>query len=352
VIQPNVQSLKPKVDEILPEVQRQEPAADVALARARGWALKSLVSAALYVLIFYYWVDLESILRLLASSDVKLVVLGVVLYCLGQLTSAYRWLLLLQPVGLSSSYTRLAAAYFIGMFFNIFLPTIVGGDAVKAVLLARETGSPARATISVFMDRNVGLLALLTIACLAAWYTPAIAFFGMSLFAFAALVSAAYVAANLLLASARTYGTVDRLIALTPLAGMRHRASSLYEALLPYRRHAATLAAALALSFLHQAVVISVVFLNARALGQTVPISALAAFVPLISLAGMLPVAMNGMGVREALYVLLFGRLGVSQDVSVSLALLYLVVTFIASLPGGIVYALLQTAPARLEGKR
>ena len=44
------------------------------------------------------------------------------------------------------------------MFFNLFLPTIVGGDAVKAVLLARETGAPARATMSVFMERNVGLV--------------------------------------------------------------------------------------------------------------------------------------------------------------------------------------------------
>ena len=64
-------------------------------------------------------------------------------------------------------YTRLLAFYFTGMFFNLFLPTIVGGDAVKAVLLARETGAPARATMSVFMERNLGLFALLSIALVA-----------------------------------------------------------------------------------------------------------------------------------------------------------------------------------------
>ena len=66
--------------------------------------------------------------------------------------------MLLEPVALSVPYRRMVSFYFIGMFFNLFLPTIVGGDAVKAVLLARETGAPARATMSVFMERNLGLL--------------------------------------------------------------------------------------------------------------------------------------------------------------------------------------------------
>ena len=70
------------------------------------------------------------------------------------------------------------------------------------------------------------------------------------------------------------------------------------------------------------------------------PLASVAVFVPLISLAGMIPVSVNGLGVREALYIFFFGRLGASTEVSVSLALLYLAVTFIASLPGGVVYAL------------
>ena len=55
----------------------------------------------------------------------------------------------------------------------------------------------------------------------------------------------------------------------------------------------------------------------------------MAVFVPLISLAGMIPVSVNGLGVREALYIFFFGRLGAPTEVSVSLALLYLAVTFI-----------------------
>jgi hypothetical protein len=63
-------------------------------------------------------------------------------------------------------------------------------------------------------------------------------------------------------------------------------------------------------------------------------------FVPLISLGGMLPVSVNGLGVREALYILLFGRIGATTELAVALALLYLAVTFVASLPGGLLYAM------------
>jgi uncharacterized membrane protein YbhN (UPF0104 family) len=55
------------------------------------------------------------------------------------------------------------------------------------------------------------------------------------------------------------------------------------------------------------------------------------------------------MGVRDAMYVLLFGQLGASKELALSLALLHLAVTFLSSLPGGIVYAL-QKTPARQEG--
>ena len=82
------------------------------------------------------------------------------------------------------------------------------------------------------------------------------------------------------------------------------------------------------------------VFLNANALDQHVPVAALAVFVPLISLAGMLPISVNGLGIREALYLLLFGRIGVPADAAVSMAFLYFAVTLVASLPGGVVYAL------------
>jgi len=314
-----------------------------------GW-IKPAVSLLLYVLIFYS-TDVSSILRRLGEADLVLVGAGVVLYAAGQALSAWKWRLLVGPVRLDVAYRRLLSFYFIGMFFNLFLPTIVGGDAVKAWLLARETGATARSTVSVFMERNLGLLALLMIAMAAAWFAPPVQLAGLSLSTLTVLLFAGFLAANAVLLNRSAYALADRVIAATPLARLRARAESLYHAITPYGRAWPVLVSAVLLSLAFQAVVIAVVFLNARALHQDFPLTAVAVFVPLISLGGMIPLSVNGLGVREALYILLFGRIGASTEISVSLALLYLGVTFIASLPGGVVYAL-QGARARPPRRR
>ncbi len=307
--------------------------------------LKPLVTLALYALVFY-WTDASAIAGELGRARLEPIVIGVLLYMAGQAVSAWKWQILLHPVRLEVPYLKVLAFYFAGMFFNLFLPTIVGGDAVKALMLARETGAPARATMSVFMERNLGLCALLIVAVGAAELAPPVELFGMSLRVLTWLLAAGYAAANVVLMSPVVYRIVDRVVAATPLARVRHRADSLYEAIVPYKSAPGRILAAVGLSFIFQGTVIAVVFLNARALALDVPLAAVAVFVPLVSLAGMVPVSVNGLGVREALYILLFGRIGVPVETAVSLALLYLAVTFLASLPGGLAY-LMQPARVR-----
>jgi len=308
-------------------------------------ALKIVVTIALYVIVFYR-IQFEGLIDRLSSARLEFFAMAVVAYAAGQALSAFKWQILTRPAGLALSYSRAVSIYFIGMFFNIFLPTIVGGDAVKAVLLARHTGAPARATISVFMERNTGLLALLTIATVAAWFAPPVRLAGLPLFGLTTLLFVAYIAVNAALLSAPLYRVVDSAIARTPLARHRARAMSLYDALIPYTRARGTVTAAMLLSFVFQCVVILVVFLNTRALAHAFPLAAIAVFVPLISLAGMLPISVNGLGVREALYLLLFGQLGAPPEVAVLLALMYFAVTLAASLPGGLLYMLQREGAA------
>src|SRR5262249_8660901 len=85
-------------------------------------------------------------------------------YLLAQLASAWRWHLLARVVGLAGPLLDYLRYYFVGMFFNLVLPTSVGGDVVRVWYLARQEG-PApplgrglAAFVSVLADRFNGVL--------------------------------------------------------------------------------------------------------------------------------------------------------------------------------------------------
>src|SRR5262249_2033032 len=94
------------------------------------------------------------------------------LYVVTQCVSSLRWQLLARPLGFTPSLARCTAFYFIGMYFNLFLPTSVGGDVVRAMYLSGGPGRRLNAFLSVFLDRSTGLLVLLALACVAVAVSP------------------------------------------------------------------------------------------------------------------------------------------------------------------------------------
>jgi uncharacterized membrane protein YbhN (UPF0104 family) len=93
-----------------------------------------------------------------------------------------------------------------------------------------------------------------------------------------------------------------------------------------------------ALSVLVQAANVIIVWLAGLAIGATVPASYYWILVPMVTLLTMLPVSLNGMGVREGGMVLFLAPLGIATGTALSLALLWFAVFTSASLLGGLVY--------------
>src|SRR5256714_14470399 len=86
------------------------------------------------------------------------------MYLCVELAAVIRWQILLKVQGISLSNARIAALFFIGMFYNQFLPGGTGGDIVKTYLLWKETpGKKPGALLAVLFDRMVGLIALIII---------------------------------------------------------------------------------------------------------------------------------------------------------------------------------------------
>jgi len=240
-----------------------------------------------------------------------------------QLLSARRWQLLAQAVGIAKDFTQITGYYFIGMFFNLVLPTSVGGDVVRAYYLTPRQGPRLPAFVSVLFDRVNGLIVLLALASIAVvaqmdklpWWIPAFiwsAIGGMAL-------------------------GMSLLPWLARFGRHGHLRVQQLRAMIQLLRQPKLLIQTTLLSLLIQVANIFLVWLVGLALQLEVPFLYYWVLVPMVSVLTLLP-SVAGTGVREMGTVLLLAPLGIDETTAVTLAFLWFAVQVAVSLLGGLAY--------------
>jgi hypothetical protein len=298
--------------------------------------LKALVSGTLLYLIFR-GVDTAKLQAIFSQAHANLIALAVGLYCLGQMVCAYRWKRLLSPVGLELAYWRALSFYFLGMFFNLFFPTLIGGDAVKVYYLTREGGDVARSTTTVLMDRNTGLCGLLLLAVVVAGLAD-VQLVNTPLFPMLLSLLALFALANFGLFFDPTYQWLARGFERIRLSKLVVLTQQLHAAFSAYRRSVSRLVGAVGLSLVFDLALISFAYLAAKAIGWPVAFKYFCVFIPLIGLIGMIPITLYGFGLREYSFVFFFSQVGMSQEASLLLAFLFFFIILVSSLPGAMIY--------------
>ncbi len=287
-----------------------------------GWLLRLSVSGAILIWLIGHtaW---GPILAVMSQVRLEFCLLALALYCATQIVSSCRWRLLARSLGFQEPLRRFVALFYVGMFFNLFLPTSVGGDVVKAWQLGGRPGRRWLAALTVLSDRLSGLMALLVIACTATFVEGG-----------AVPEWADYLVWGMTGAGALGF------LALPVLGRWSAKLRSLAAGMSLYRGHRARWAGAFLLGLVVQSASIGQVWLLGQALGLTAPLLTYAVAVPLVSLFTMLPISFNGMGVREGGLVLLLTTAGVTQAAALSLGLLWFLMLAAASCIGGGVYVL------------
>jgi uncharacterized membrane protein YbhN (UPF0104 family) len=87
-------------------------------------------------------------------------------------------------------------------------------------------------------------------------------------------------------------------------------------------------------------------WLIALSIGLEAPFHLFLVFIPLVNLSVAIPLTINGVGLRESMYFLLFSELGVPVEAAVTLSVLNLVMVAMTALPGGLAYTLYKKDPA------
>jgi uncharacterized membrane protein YbhN (UPF0104 family) len=279
--------------------------------------------------------DVGDIAKVIGHARVGFVLLAVILSTGVVAVSAFRWQVFLRPLGTTLPTATALRMYFVGTFFNAFLPTGIGGDAYKAFRLRREPGSLSRAFASVFLDRAAGMAGLALIGAGGAVQRVAAGDRGPVVVVSLGL-SAAMLAgmALLFVLSPRIRATSTRPSKRGIGPGVRSTAVAMARAARDRRALRGGLAGGLAA----QGLVLGMHAAVAAALAQSVPIGSLAGIAVLATLASTIPLTVNGLGFREGTYVWALGAYGVSHAAALAFALLMLASLLGASALGGLVY--------------
>jgi hypothetical protein len=278
-------------------------------------------------------VGAESLRDRLRGVDWGWFALAMGIHLIGFGIRAYRWWLLIASLGAPVGFGRLLYLYFVGNFFSTFLPTGIGGDVVKVIELAPDRGG-AKAFSTVFADRLTGVVGSSLIALAVVLVDPADV--PPEVRALVLIVSAGVPIATLLLTQGRRFDRLiwaNRLFSNLPFAGRIHR---LYMALTSYSVGAIVRSTLVSLPF--TATLIAVQAVLSMALGLRIDVRYFIFFTPIVALTQVLPVSLNGLGIREGAFGVLFESVGVPASDGVAISLLYTVARLLTGLMGGVLY--------------
>jgi glycosyltransferase 2 family protein len=300
-------------------------------------ALQLLITIGLIVWLLKQ-IEWSSIRLLLANARWNLALLSIAGLCLSHLINIIRWRYLLDQHQVG--FGILLTIYSAGLFSNNFLPSGIGGDGVRAALLNRHV-LLGRAIFSVVLDRGIGLIALSALLVFGLWGgLPPNLDFGISqrlglLVGWKGLVLAIVVLVVLCavgwLAWYRLPAARARILSLLA----RHTTAwdvPQWNASQWFQR----LAGSYLLSVGSHLGTVAAIWATLGAMRVDLPLIAAIWLVVISSASLLLPVAVNGIGVVESVYVIVLASYGVAPSVGLSVGVVVRITALLVSLAGGI----------------
>lgn len=275
-------------------------------------------------------VDLSKVWQVTRTADFRFVLLAACLIISSTFLNGYRWKVLAGAVGLQSPFLKLTQYCFVGLFFNLFFPSTVGGDFSRCYYLYKDSGNYRGAFISVLADRAVGISVLFLFASAGLlmgpggsqlpWELKLPVFIGT--FTVFVIVPFMPVATRILLGGnnwlARQFNNSSAQV---------------------YWRDKNMILFCLLLSIALQIVFVGCHISIGFALGlKQIPLWYYFVFYPSVTVLGFITPSFNGIGIREWAYTYFLTLMGIDRDSALTYAIMMLAMTTFASLFGGLVY--------------
>jgi len=327
------------------------PAALQAVRRLRGLPegiklkVKLGLSALLFGSLFLFGkIDLSKSAQAALNANPAFLSAAVLLFLSATILNAKRWQLLAGAVGLQKPLLPLIQYCFIGLFFNLFLPSTVGGDFSRCYYLSKGTGRYVNAFYSVLADRAIGIAVLFMFAAVGVMVGPGGGGLPWQL------------KAPIILGALTIFCVVPALPRLTrKILGpenfiSRQMNNSVAQV---YWEDKRLMGISMALSIIMQVIIVVCHILVGQSLGLSqIPLWYYFVFYPSVAVLGFITPSFNGIGIREWAYTYFLTMMGVDRAHALTYALMWLGMITFSSLVGGLVYMLGHFQFSKEEAER
>ena len=306
--------------------------------------LKLFISSVLLFYLFYIRdIDLFGVGSSLQEANIFWLIIGLSLLGLGRIITACRWKILLSAQEIYVPLKSLLSSLFVANFFNLFLPSTIGGDTMRAYDISRNTARLGTSVMTIVIERVMGLFALIMIAVLSLVFAfflggnlwesyqisslvwPVVGWFILTLIAMFT-ISYSHLAKALIL--------VLNKAGLKKIEEMVQRGGEIIDALKLNRRY---FGMSFLLSLALQINVIVYTYVIALSINLKVPFLYFCLIVPLIFIILLIPFSINGIGIRESAYLFFLGSFVLASE-TIALSWLLFFMTLVMGAIGGLVY--------------
>lgn len=281
----------------------------------------------------------------LREADWRWLYAGLAVFFGCTVLSTVRWNILLRVQGIGMTWLRTWQLFMIGMFFNLFMLGSTGGDVVKMFLTMREApDNRGAALLSVFMDRVIGMMALILISLAFLYFRYDVlnhSAASATLLNLLLVLLGASVVVTVAMFAGSALGWVHHLPAWTPLRG---RIVELAAACHMYAKGWRLTVWAFLVSFPLFAMFFVTFYCAARAFNANLGLVDIFSVMPIIAVITAIPISVSGIGLRESLFVSLLAPFGISAAVATLISVGGFLINTVGSLGGGIVFLLYRSS--------
>ncbi len=311
--------------------------------------LKILLSGFLIYRILHLY-GFEKILTEMRTASAVWLAAAIILFMASHFLGSFQWWMLLKKEGIHLQWKKTLSFYFIGLFFNNFLPSSLGGDFFRMADTGRLSKNGTGAVTAVFLDRFMGLLILSGLAVIALPVMVLMGHLPPSFYLPLLILILGWFVVILFLFNKRFAKPFAELFKRITPPRIGVRAREVYRKVFQFGRNRRFFLGIVCLSLVIQSARILTHYLLGRSVGVHISPVPFFLIIPIIAVVASIPISVGGVGIREHTAVLLFPSVGLAAIDAASFEFLAYLVAIVTSLPGGLIFILRKRMKADHSG--